>query len=180
MIPKTVPLFTIKTVKQVRVKKFKTTGLDYRVKFGDLQVHGLPNVLRQLHQVYDSLLDRVNDGASMHDQVRFIMQVRFIEYPISLSFMPRERLTVDRILAEIERVIQSNNAFKLDKSITVNILHVHMPYGGMGRKRKSFREVLRIYPLNLRIRIRMRTTRTTRTTTRTTRTTTRTRNLNTG
>ena len=49
--------------------------------------------------------------------------------------MPRERLTVDRILAEIERVIQSNDAFKLNKSITVNIIHVEMPYGGTGRKR---------------------------------------------
>ena len=54
-----------------------------------------------------------------------------LEYPISLPFMSRERLTVDRILAEIGRAIQSNDAFKLDKSITVNILHVHMPYCGM-------------------------------------------------
>ena len=30
---KTVPLFTIKSVNQVRVKKFKTTGLDYSVQF---------------------------------------------------------------------------------------------------------------------------------------------------
>ena len=41
---------------------------------------------------------------------------------------------MDRILAEIARVIQSNDALKLDKSITVNILHVDMPYGGTGRK----------------------------------------------
>ena len=52
----------------------------------------------------------------MHDQlVRFITHSPQLEYPISLPFMPRERLTVDRILAEIERVIQSNDAFKLDK-----------------------------------------------------------------
>ena len=72
----------------------------------------------------------------MHDQVRFIMHSSQLEYPISLPLIPRERLTVDRILAEIERVIQTNDAFKLDKSITVNILHVHMPYCGMWRKRK--------------------------------------------
>ena len=49
-----------------------------------------------------------------------------VEYPISSPFMPREKLTVDRILDEIGRVIQSNGAFKLDKSITVNIIHVEM------------------------------------------------------
>ena len=121
---KSVPLCTIKSVKQVRVKKFKTTGLDYRVQFGDLQVHGLPDVLRQLHEVFESLLVRFTDGVAMHDQVRFIMHSPQLEYPISLPFMSRERLTVDRILAEIERVIQSNDAFKLDESITVNIIHV--------------------------------------------------------
>ena len=31
------------------MKRLKTTGLDHRVQFGDLQVHGLPDVLRQLH-----------------------------------------------------------------------------------------------------------------------------------
>ena len=53
---KTAPLFTIKLVKQVRVKMFKTKGLDYRLQFGDLQVQGLPDVLRQLHRVFESLL----------------------------------------------------------------------------------------------------------------------------
>ena len=77
-------------------------------------------------------LYHVTDGVVMHDQVRFITHSPQLEYPISLPLMPRERLTTDRILAEIERVIQSNGAFTLDKSITVNIIHVEMPYGGTG------------------------------------------------
>ena len=48
-------------------------GLDYRVQFGDLQLHGLPDVLRQLHEECESPLDRVTDGVAMHDQVIFIM-----------------------------------------------------------------------------------------------------------
>ena len=73
-IPKTIPLFTIKSVKQVKVKKFKTTGLDYKIQFNDLQVRGILDVLSLLHQVLDSLLDRVTEGVAMYDQVRFIMQ----------------------------------------------------------------------------------------------------------
>ena len=84
------------------MKKFKTTGLDYRVQFGDLQVHGFPDVLRHLHKVFESPLDRVIDGVAVHDQVRFVMHSPQLEYPISLPFMFRERLTVDRILVEIE------------------------------------------------------------------------------
>ena len=72
----------------------------------------------------------------MHDQVRLITHSPQLEYPISLPFMSCERLTMDWILAEIERVNQSNGAFKLDKSITVNIIHVEMPYGGTEESEK--------------------------------------------
>ena len=113
---------------QSEMKKFNTTGLDYKIQFNDLQVRGILDVLSWLHQVFDSLLDRVTEVIAMHDQVRF-MHSHQLEYPISLTLMPREKLTVERILAEIERVIQSNDTFTLDDSITVNIIHVEMPYG---------------------------------------------------
>ncbi|CAB4022845.1 Hypothetical predicted protein, partial [Paramuricea clavata] len=49
--------------------------------------------------------------------------------------MPRERLTTERVLAEFERVIQSNRHFHLDDSVDVNVVHVEMPHGGTGTKR---------------------------------------------
>ena len=67
---KTVPLFTIKSVKQDKVKRYKTMGLDYKIQFNDLQVRGILDVLSRLHQVFDRLLDRVTEGVAMHDQVR--------------------------------------------------------------------------------------------------------------
>ena len=68
-----------------------------------------------------------------HNEVLFIMNLTHLEYPISLPFMPKERLTSERVLAEIERVVQSNNEFRLDDSINVNIVHVEMPHGGQER-----------------------------------------------
>ena len=47
--------------------------------------------------------------------------------------MPREKLTSERILAEIERVVQPNQEFRLDDSVSVNIVHVEMPRGGPER-----------------------------------------------
>ncbi|CAB3976922.1 Hypothetical predicted protein [Paramuricea clavata] len=49
--------------------------------------------------------------------------------------MPRERLTTERVLAEFERVIQSNRHFHLNESVDVNIVHVEMPHGGRHTKR---------------------------------------------
>ena len=51
--------------------------------------------------------------------------------------MPREKLTLEQILAEIERVVQSNQEFRLDDSVSVNIVHVEMPRGGTGKKRRE-------------------------------------------
>ena len=54
-IPKTVPLFTIKSVKQVKVKKFKTTGLDYKIQFDDLQVRGIFDVILVVKRLNESI-----------------------------------------------------------------------------------------------------------------------------
>ena len=60
-----------------------------------------------------------------------------LEYPISLPFLPLSHLTAERILAEIERVIQSNREFRLNDSVQVNLIHVQMPNGGTGTKRSE-------------------------------------------
>jgi hypothetical protein len=51
--------------------------------------------------------------------------------------MPRERLTTERVLAEFERVTQSNRHFHLNDSVDVNVVHVEMPHGGKGTKRSE-------------------------------------------
>ena len=55
--------------------------------------------------------------------------------------MPHQRLTTERVLAEIERVIQSNREFRLNDSVNVNVnvnvIHVEMPHGGKGTKRSE-------------------------------------------
>jgi hypothetical protein len=51
--------------------------------------------------------------------------------------MPRQRLTTERVLAEFERVIQSNHEFHLDDTVNVDLIHVEMPYSGKGTKRSE-------------------------------------------
>ena len=48
--------------------------------------------------------------------------------------MSREKLTSERILSEIERFVQSNQEFRLNDSVNVNIVHVQMPKGGTRKK----------------------------------------------
>ena len=37
--------------------------------------------------------------------------------------MPRQRLTIQRVLAEFERVIQSNQEFRLNDTVKINLIH---------------------------------------------------------
>ena len=58
-----------------------------------------------------------------------------LEYPIAFPFKPAQALTTERILSEIERVVQSNQHFRLNDTVDVNVIHVSMPSGGKGSKR---------------------------------------------
>ena len=70
-----------------------------------------------------------------HDQVRLILNSHQLDRSISLPFLPREKLTPERFLAAVERVVQSNGHFTLDESVNVNVVHVEIFHGGTGRKR---------------------------------------------
>ena len=130
--------FTMTDVKQVKVKKFNTTGMDYTVQFTDTFAHlELSEFHDRLHEIFESLLNATTKDIPAHDQVRFVLPSPQLEYPISLPFLPLSRLTTERVLAEIERVIQSNREFQLNDSVQVNLIHVEMPNGGTRTKRSE-------------------------------------------
>ena len=130
--------FTMTGVKQVKVKKFNTTGVDYTVQFTDTLAHlELSEFHDRLHEIFEYLLKAITKDIPAHDQVRFVLRSPQLEYPISLPFLPLSRLTTERVLAEFERVIQSNREFRLNDSVQVNLVHVEMPNGGTGTKRSE-------------------------------------------
>ena len=51
--------------------------------------------------------------------------------------MAPNRLTTERILAEFERVIQSNKEFQLNDTVEINVIHESMPTGGKRSKRSE-------------------------------------------
>jgi hypothetical protein len=91
----------------------------------------------QLHEIFDSLLDTVIGDVPENDQVRFVLQSPQLEKPISLPYLSASRLTTEQILAQIERVVQSNHEFRLNDSVNVNVIQVEMPQGGTGTKRSE-------------------------------------------
>ena len=132
--------FNIESVAQVNTKKFRTTGMNYRVQFKNaLPDAELTNLNERPHHILQQILDETIDSVPPQDQVRVVIHSNQLEYPITFPFMTPERLTTERILAEFQRVIQSNQEFRLliNDTVDVNFIHVSMPIGGKRSKRSE-------------------------------------------
>ena len=96
-------------------------------------------LLDQLGNIFDSLVDEMTAGMADNDLVRFVLQRRSLDYPISLPFMPRHEMNAERIMGEVQRVLQSNEQVSLQSGMQVHVVHVGMPQGGVAsRKRKHY------------------------------------------
>lgn len=77
------------------------------------------------------------------DKVRVSIDNPELDFPITLSFMRRRELTVDKILSEIERVLQSYQQFVVDETFIIDIVHVQSPYG-KGHPKKPYVDIARL------------------------------------
>ncbi|XP_070551552.1 uncharacterized protein [Ptychodera flava] len=122
--------YSIIRVRERQVKKFNATAHDYEIQFNDIQpVRGFVQVMVVLQDVFESIISRLTHGISPRDRVRITLESPSLPYQIWLPFSPVQELTVDRVLGEIERVLQSYEEFTLDENVYINFIHVHMPVG---------------------------------------------------
>ena len=129
--------YQIESRRKYHSKKFGMTATDHRVRFNNvLADRDLLESYETTHKIFHHLLEEVKEGMAPNDQVRFILRSEQLETPISLPFMPVERLTTERVYSELERVIQSNQEFRLNDTVTIDLNHVVSP-AGSGRKGKK-------------------------------------------
>ena len=133
--------YQLESRRKYHSKKFGMTATDHRVRFNNvLADRDLLESYESSLKIFHHLLEEVKEGMAPNDQVRFILRSEQLETPISLPFMPVERLTAERVYSQIERVIQSNEEFRLNDTVTIDINHVESPVGsgGKGKKRTTF------------------------------------------
>ena len=86
--------------------------------------------------IFEHLLNDVTQDMNVQDQVRFVLRSEQLDTPISMPFMPVVQLTPEKVFSQIERVIQSNRDFRLNDTVTVDIIHVEAPQGS-GRSKRT-------------------------------------------
>ena len=123
--------YEIESVKNHYSKKFGMTATDHTIRFntvlGELD---LIESYERTQAIFQHILNDVTHGMNEKDQVRFVLRSEQLDLPISIPFMPLAQLTTERVFSQIERVIQSNRDFRLNDTVTVDIIHVEEPQGG--------------------------------------------------
>ena len=118
-------------------KKFGMTATDHTIRFNSvLSELDLIESYERTQTIFQHILKDVTRDMNEKDQVRFVLRSDQLDTPISIPFMSVEQLTTERVFSQIERVIQSNRDFRLNDTVTVDIIHVEAPQGS-GRSKRT-------------------------------------------
>ena len=122
--------YHLESRKKYHSKKFGMTATDHKVRFNNvLADFDLLESYESTMKIFHHLLEEVTEGMAPNDKIRFILRSEQLETPISLPFMTVEQLNTERVFSQIERVIQSNQEFRLNDTVTIDINHVKTPEG---------------------------------------------------
>ena len=135
--------YDIQKVKETNMEKFKTKATYFKVSFKNLEIEDMSEILKTLHTLFQSIINNLTMSMEPSDLVRLSIDNQELDFPISLPFMRRSALTVDRILSEIERIMHSYEQFVLNESLGIELIHVRLPGGGVS-KRKPYVDLERL------------------------------------
>ena len=127
--------FVIEQTRERHINKFNINGFDYKVKVEvtDRDIT-YPEAMQNLHNVLSEILAHLMDSVQPHHMVRLSIFSPLLHHEIWVPFMRADLLDVNRILTEVERVLQSNDEWLFDQFF---ITFVHAPIPGGGGKQSQ-------------------------------------------
>ena len=138
--------YQIQPGKDYHSRKFNMTAKNYRVQFNNtLDNVDLLQSQNRTYDIFDRLIKDVTEGMNSTDQVRFVLQSNQLQFPISLPFCPLEELTTEKVFSQVEKVVQSNEEFRLNDTVHIDLIRVEMPQGSGKSRRKRTTYDLREY-----------------------------------
>ena len=130
--------YQIKPFREHHSQKFNMTAKSYAVHFNNaLDDVDLLESRKRTYGIFHHMIEDVTKDMNPNDQVRFVLRSDQLQTPISIPFCSLEELTVEKVLSHVEKVVQSNEDFRLNDTVTIDIIHVEMPRGSGRRKRTT-------------------------------------------
>ena len=122
--------YRIQPGKDYHSRKFNMTAKNYRVQFNNtLDNVDLLQSQNRTYDIFDHLIKDVTQGMNSTDQVRFVLQSNQLQFPISLPFCSLPELTTEKVFSLVEKVVQSNEEFRLNDTVHIDLIRVEMPHG---------------------------------------------------
>ena len=131
--------YQIKPIREHHSQKFNMTAKNYGVHFNNaLDDVDLLESRNRTYGIFQHLLEDVTKDMNPKDQVRFVLKSNQLQSAISIPFCSLEELTVEKVLSHVEKVIQSNEDFRLNTTVNIDVIRVEMPQGSGRLKRTTF------------------------------------------
>ena len=129
--------YQIKPVRKQHSQKFNMTAKNYGVRFNNvLDDVDLLQSRKRTYGIFDHLIKDVTKGMNSYDQVRFVLSSNQLQTPIAIPFCSLEELTTEKVLSHVEKVVQSNEEFRLNTTVNIDVIRVEMPQGS-GRSKRT-------------------------------------------
>ena len=111
----------------------RAASRDYEVYFTDFE-----SILDRLCDIFNHLINKLiweiqEDLPGHSHRIRLVLKAPTLNYPIHIPFSSAIDFNAELLLNEIDRVVNSNEAFDISNNINVNVLSVSLP--AMGGKR---------------------------------------------
>ena len=133
--------YQIKPVRKHHSKKFNTTAKNYSVRFNNvLDDVDLLESRKRTYAIFHHLIEDVTEDMNQNDQVRFILSSDQLQTPIVIPFCSLEELTTEKVLSHVEKVVQSNEEFRLNNTVNIDVIRVEMPQGS-GRVKRNIVDI---------------------------------------
>ena len=130
--------YQIKPIREHHSQKFNMTAKNYGVHFNNqLNDVNLLESRNRTYGIFDHLLEDVTEGMNPNDQVRFVLSSNQLQTPIAIPFCSLEELTTEKVLSHVEKVVQSNEEFRLNDTVNIDVIRVEMPHGSGRLKRTT-------------------------------------------
>ena len=122
--------YQIKPIRKHYSKKFNMMAKNYSVRFNnDLNDVDLLESRKRTYGIFNNLIEDVTEDMNPNDQVRFILSSNQLQTPIAIPFCSLEELTTEKVLSHVEKVVQSNEEFRLNNTVNIDVIRVEMPQG---------------------------------------------------
>ena len=83
-----------------------------------------------MYSMFNDLVTNLRNDLQDGDLVRFYLNHPILHTPITISARPIEELSVEDIMTEVEKVLQSEEELKLDEQFEIHVGILRLPRWG--------------------------------------------------